>query len=97
MSSASTKSKPITKLKLLYPFKWDEDEEIAEVEFKRPKGKDMKKLGQNPGVEETLEIASKISGMTPSFFLEMDGADVMRVIELVNTFLDPGQEIGKTA
>lgn len=69
---------------------------VTEVELKRPKGKHIKNLdGKNP-MADTLTLASKISGMPPAFFDEMDACDVTRVSEIISTFLSNGLEIGNS-
>ena len=91
------KDEEVQILKLLYPIDWDsEDGLVTELEFKRPKGKHLKGLTSELGLAEIFKIASKITGFTPAFFDEMDGADCLRVSELIGTFLEAGPKTTKT-
>ena len=94
-----SKEKLSVVIQLKYPFEWaDADgsgkKEITEVEFRRPKGKDIKGIGQDVSLEDILKVAAKISPYSPRFFDEMDAVDCMAVSEVVNSFLDGGQETG---
>ncbi len=84
-------------VKLDYPIKWGEGGLVDSVELKRPKGKHLRKLNRDVGMSQLLDIASKVSGYTPSFFDEMDASDCMKVTEAIQDFLDVGPETGETA
>jgi len=100
-----SKSKPKAKpkgpqtYKLIHPFVWDEDEgEVTEIEFRRPKGKDLKKIKQGDyPIEETMKMASRLSDIPAPFFDELDGEDVVGIGELIDTFLPEPQKTGRGA
>jgi hypothetical protein len=87
-------------VKLSYPLEWAGAEgvkkEITEVEFRRPKGKDIKGMGRDVSLEDILKIAARVSDYSPRFFDELDGIDCMKISEVINDFLDDGQATGKT-
>lgn len=90
-----------TTLKLKYPFEWATGDsagkqEVTEVGFRRPKGKDIKGMGKEVSLSDLLNIAAKISEFTPRFFDEMDAVDCMAVSEVIGDFLDDGPSTGKT-
>ncbi len=94
------KLRPKITVTLDYPFEWAVDGEtkmVESIELARPKGKHLKRLGRNVNLSEMLIIASKVSGFTPAFFEEMDGADCMKVTDIINDFLDSGEETGQTS
>lgn len=87
---------------LKYPIKWASGDSegkklITEVEFRRPKGKDLKRIGKDADLGTLLDIAAKVSEYTPRFFDELDGLDYMNISEVINDFLDGGQSTGKTS
>lgn len=94
----SKKNHTIT-VSLTYPIEWATDQgksEVKEVEFRRPKGKDIKGLGKDVTFEDLMRIASKISEFSPRFFDELDAVDCMKISEVIGDFLDSGQETGRT-
>lgn len=82
-------------LKLQFPFKWDGDDDVTELELKRPKGKHLRGLGKDVSMHDLFQIAAKVSGYTPKFFDEMDAVDCIKVTEVIGDFLDSGAKIGK--
>ena len=80
--------------KLLIPVEYG-DETIYEVVVKRPKGKHIKNLGRNVSMKDLILIAGKVTGHAPSFFDEVDAADVTAITEIVGDFLSNGQETGE--
>ena len=85
------------KIELEYPIEWGEEGLVKSIELKRPKGKHIKKINKDIGMEQMFDIASKISGYTPAFFDELDAVDCLKVTEAIGDFLDSGRETGKTA
>lgn len=84
-------------IKLDYPFKWGDEDEVTEVELKRPKGKHLKNLGGKATMSDLFGIASKVSGYDLRFFDELDGVDCMKVTDAIGDFLDGGDGTGKTS
>jgi hypothetical protein len=93
MVKTAKKTDPTTKFDLDFPFEWD-GEIISHLDLKRPKGKHIKMLGENPTLSDLLGVASRISGYTHKVFDEMDGSDCLRLGETVAGFLSNGREIG---
>ena len=86
-------------IKLDYPLEWateDGKQEVTEVEFRRPKGKDIKGIGKDVSLDDILKIAAKVSKFSPRFFDELDAVDCMKVSEVIGDFLDNGQPTGRT-
>lgn len=83
-------------VKLDWPLKWDSDELVTEITLRRPKGRDIKSIGKDLNMADLLAIAAKLSGYTPAFFDELDGADCLKVTEVVGDFLDNGQVTGES-
>jgi len=88
-------------IELNYPIEWLKDgdggkESVKFVEFQRPKGKHIKKLDKDIGMEQLLGLASKVSPYTPAFYDEMDASDCMQVVEVMGNFMDAGLSTGKT-
>lgn len=86
------KSRQVT-YKLKHPFEWG-SETISEIVLNRPKGKHLKKFGQDIKVGEIIGIASSVSGQAPPVFDEMDAEDYLAVVGIVGDFLGSGQGIG---
>lgn len=90
--------KPVKVIKLKHPFTVGEMEEsVTEVIFKRRiKGKDMKRIGENPTFDDFLEILSRVTGMEPYYFDEMDALDLMDCVGVVTDFLGVTPPTGLT-
>jgi len=84
-----------TTIQLKYPIEWGEEGFVKEIVLKRPKGKHIKNINKDIGMEQLLGIASKISCRPPSFFDELDAIDCLKVTEAIGDFLDIGPETGK--
>lgn len=82
-------------LKLQYPIQVS-GEEVNELTFQRLKARHIKMLSTEPSTTDVLNIASKVCGITPKEFDEIDGADALKIIEVVTSFLGAGLETGKT-
>ena len=84
------------KYKLKYPLDWA-DEKITDLEFRRPKGKDLFDLKGDPTPGDLARIASKLSGKELPIFKEMDVEDFMEVLEIVGNFINPSLKTGNSA
>lgn len=67
-------------------------EPITSISLRRATGKDLRLAmkGKN-NVEDSLALASRLSGHVPAVFDLMDAADVQAVLEQVGNFLQRGQ------
>jgi len=90
----------LVKVKLQYPISWGKNkDDITELEFARPKGKHIKKLGKDIDMETLLNLAAKVctnDEVTPLLFDEMDATDCFAITEVIGDFLEGGQKTGKT-
>lgn len=83
-------------LALKFPVKIGTAEKVSVLNFRRVKGKDLRKFNMaNPTMEDLLNLAERLTQQTTSFFDEMDGQDVVKVVEKVGELLDGSQETGK--
>lgn len=82
-----------TKYNLKHPVKWGEDE-IKELNFRAPKGKDLFELRGDPSTGDMAKIASKLSGVELPIFKEMEVVDFMEVMEIMGNLLHPSLETG---
>lgn len=98
-----SKDQHTVKIKLKFPIKWSVGPEgeklIEEIEFRRPKGKHIKKLNKDVDMDTLIKIAAKVAveDLTPAFFDELDGVDYIAVTEVIGDFLDDGRETGRTS
>lgn len=76
---------------LRFKSKWGE-KEVTEIKFRRPKGKDIKRMKAEPTPEDIIRIATNISDYTPAFFDELDAFDYSQTLLAVSSFLSDGQE-----
>jgi hypothetical protein len=81
------KKSPTTEIKLEYPVEF-QGEVITALTLRRIKGKDLKKLdSRGEDMESSFLLFADLSEMAPDFFDEMDGADIEKVGEVVESFL----------
>lgn len=73
-------------IRLDEPISWG-SETIKEVTLQPIQGKHLRKLSSEPNLNEILNIASKISGLSGGIFDEMASSDVMKVAEAVGELL----------
>jgi len=92
MSEAPKIVKTIT---LKHPFNVG-SEQITEIKFRRPKGKDLRLLPPEPATSDILDLAARIGGVPPSTIDEMDAEDVMEIVGVVQDFLPNSQKTGAT-
>ncbi len=86
----SEKNRIPSTIKLAYPIEWD-GKTLDEIVLQRPKGKHLKKMPGEPGIKDLLALASRVSGLPPMVFDELDGLDVTAVCEAIGDFLSVGQ------
>lgn len=71
-------------------------EEIIELAFRKPKGKDFKRISgesmENP-FEMMLDFAARLADVPPSTMDELEAEDVTEVIVFVGPFMPGGQQI----
>lgn len=82
-------------LKLSNPIKFG-SEEIKELTFREPKGKDMRSLPIPPNSGDLLDLAGKLCAQPNSVIDELSGPDVMKVLEIVGGFIQGGQQTGES-
>ena len=82
------------KLELKYPLKHGE-QEVKELEFRRPVFKDVKniKVSDLDNFSEMIRITARLTGYPESIFLNMDMVDVVKSTKIVSNFLADSQEI----
>lgn len=85
-----------TTFKLNTPIKFGENT-ITELQLRRPKGKDLRRLGQDIRIGDLLDIASKLAGQAPAVIDELDGEDTMRLAEVIGDFLGRSPATGNPA
>lgn len=85
-----------TKVVLKFPVSHG-TEEVKELELRRPKGKDLRKLPAEPSTSDVLNLGASLAGVTPSVVDEMDAEDVMALVEVVKGFLSPSASGEKTS
>lgn len=74
----------------------EREEVITEVQLRRPKGKDIRAMDRVEGdIGKTMALLSRVSDLDPSVLDEMDGADVVELLERVAGFLPSGQPTGE--
>ena len=80
-------------LKLATPVQFG-SELVDTLNFRRPTGKDLRRLPARPDTSAIMDLAAGLCAQTPAFFDMMDAADVMLAVELVTDFLPSGQKTG---
>ncbi len=82
-------------VKLEFPVKIG-SEEIDTVTFERRiKSKDLQGIPDNlPGVDRTIKIASRVTGIFQKVFEEMDICDLRKISEVIECFLPNTQPTG---
>lgn len=80
-------------LKLAEPVQFG-SETIDTLEFRKPVGKDMRRMPTKPDISSMMDFAATLCGQPPSFFDMMSAEDVLAAVELVTDFLPSGQGTG---
>ena len=82
------------KVELKYPLKHGE-EDVKELEFRRPTYKDVKnfKISDLDNFSAMIGITGRLTGFPESIFLNMDLVDVIQCTKVVSDFLADSQEM----
>ena len=82
-------------VKLKYPVKWGQ-ENVDSIKFdRRLKAKDMKGIPASKiQFEHMIKLLAKLTGIAETMLDEIDGEDIMTVMEVVQGFLPSGQATG---
>lgn len=85
-------------LKLVEPINFG-GEEISELKFRKPKGKDLKHLpcGESMTLGNLASVGAKLAGYPPSFPDELNPTDYMALVEISGKCLAPSLTTGETA
>jgi Phage tail assembly chaperone proteins, E, or 41 or 14 len=84
-----------TTYKLKTPVKLGPDTIVSELQFRRPKGKDLRKLPPEESLNTVLILARLLSGQPDVLFDEMDVIDVQGVAEHIAGFMPSGSATGQ--
>lgn len=72
-------------------------ESITELTFSRAvKGKDLRGLPLSMGFEHLLILAGRLCGQPPSVMEQLEGEDLLTVVETAGVFFAPGRPTGET-
>ena len=94
MSEPTSKENTII---LKYPVKLGSMDEVKVLNFSRIKGKHLRGFNMtNPSMDDLMELAEKLTMQTTSFFDELDGVDVMKVLEKVGNLLESSPVTGNS-
>lgn len=81
------KKPPTTDVVLDYPVEF-QGETVTKLTLRRIKGKDLKKLdSRGEDMESSFLLFADLAEMSPEFFDEVDGADIEKVGEVIESFL----------
>lgn len=84
-----------TTYKLKTPVKFENGDIVTELSFRRPKGKDLRKLPAEESLNTVLILARLLSGQPDVLFDEMDVIDIQGVAEAVAGFMPSGSATGQ--
>jgi hypothetical protein len=77
----------LTKYTLLEPISF-EGREISELQFRRMKGKDIRKVeAMSDRIEQTAFLIGELSGNAPAIFDELDAADIDGLSKVIEGFM----------
>lgn len=82
------------KLKLKHPIEVG-TETIGELNVRRPKAKDFRRLPAKPAFGDILDMAAKLCDVPGSTIDELDPEDLMPLMDLVGDFLPSSLATGK--
>lgn len=76
-------------VKLDYPFTYGKDREVVEIVFnRRLKAKDFKGINlKEIKFDEMMKLISKTTGEFSAVIEEIDSSDLMKCVEVINSFL----------
>jgi hypothetical protein len=97
--------KPIEPYTLLEPVKvtykgpnGEREETITEVKLRRPKGKDLRIMDRHEGnIAKGMAMVARLSGLDDHVIDELDGEDLMVLLDRVAGFLPDGPATGGTS
>lgn len=82
-----------TKVVLVEPIQFG-TEKIIELEIRKPKAKDFRKMPMNPTFGDMLTLLSALTGREPPVLDELGVEDLMKVSEVVAGFIPGGLATG---
>ena len=92
MSEATSKENSLV---LNHPFNLGKLEPVKVLNFAPVKGKHLRTFNMNnPTMDDFLQLAEKLTCQTTTFFDEMDGSDIINVVEKVGKLLEGSQKTG---
>lgn len=69
-------------------------ETFSKLEMSKPKAKHLRKLPQDPGTGDLMDLASRLCDVPPSVIDELSVPDLMTVLEAIGDFLPASQKTG---
>lgn len=82
------------KIKLKHPIKYGQDE-IFELELRKPKAGDLRKLpAEVKNLGQILDFAAQLAGQPPSVIDELELVDAMHLFEVIMDFLPSALKTG---
>ncbi len=70
-------------VKLDYPIKDGQGNEIAELKIRRAKAKDIRKMRGETDIEQTLSLLAILTGLVPEDLDELDVADMQKASAII--------------
>ncbi|PNM02562.1 phage tail assembly protein [Pasteurella multocida] len=70
-------------VKLDYPIKDGQGNEIAELKIRRAKAKDIRKMRGETDIEQTLSLLAILTGLVPEDLDELDVADMKKASAII--------------
>ncbi|ANJ91342.1 phage tail protein [Pasteurella multocida] len=70
-------------VKLDYPIKDGQGNEIAELKIRRAKAKDVRKMRGETDIEQTLSLLAILTGLVPEDLDELDVADMKKATAVI--------------
>lgn len=67
---------------------------IDTLVFRKPRGKDMRRMPMKPDLSSMMDFAAMLCGQPPSTFDLLSAEDALAAVELVTDFLPSGQVTG---
>jgi hypothetical protein len=68
---------------------------LKELEFRRPKAKDLRALSTNPTMSELLDLAGQLCAQPKHVIDDLDAQDALKILEVVGGFIQGGRPTGK--
>lgn len=75
---------------LEYPVTW-EGSEVASLEFRRPKGGDVRRINSSSGddLTKSFKLMADLAQVDPKLIDELDPADIAQINDWLEPILDP--------